>query len=315
MVGHRQMIELEGGTFLMGSDRHYPEEGPAHEVAVGPFSIDVGPVTNAQFTEFVEATGYTTVAERPIDPALYPGVPEDALAPGAAVFTMTGGPVPLNDWSRWWDWVPGAYWRAPEGPGSDLVDREEHPVVHVCLEDVLAYCGWVGLDLPSEAEWEYAARGGLDGAEFSWGDEDTQDTAPRANTWQGAFPYENSELDGWTRTSPVGAYPSNGYGLHDMIGNVWEWTNDWYQARHAEDGPSCCVPLNPRGGSERDSIDPQQPQVPLPRKALKGGSHLCTTQYCFRYRPAARQAQTIDTALSNLGFRCVRRLSAPTGSP
>lgn len=303
-----EMVKLPGGEFLMGSDEHYPDEGPAHRAAVDTFSVDPHPVTNEDFSEFVEATGYRTVAERPLDPELYPGVPADSLAPGSAVFVMTDGPVDLRDWSHWWQWTPGACWRCPEGPESDVNGRGDHPVVHVCHEDAAAFCEWAGRSLPSEAEWEYAARGGLDAAEFVWGNDDPQESRPLANTWQGRFPYENTELDGWTRTSPVGSYPPNGYGLYDMAGNVWEWTDDWYQRRRrAPAAPTCCVPLNPRGGSARGSLDPSQPQTPVPRKVLKGGSYLCSIQYCFRYRPAARQAQTIDTGLSNLGFRCVVR--------
>lgn len=303
-----EMVKLPGGEFLMGSDEHYPDEGPAHRAAVDAFSVDPHPVTNEDFSEFVEATGYRTVAERPLDPELYPGVPADSLAPGSAVFVMTDGPVDLRDWSHWWQWTPGACWRCPEGPESDVNGRGDHPVVHVCHEDAAAFCEWAGRSLPSEAEWEYAARGGLDAAEFVWGNDDPQESRPLANTWQGRFPYENTELDGWTRTSPVGSYPPNGYGLYDMAGNVWEWTDDWYQRRRrAPAAPTCCVPLNPRGGSARGSLDPSQPQTPVPRKVLKGGSYLCSIQYCFRYRPAARQAQTIDTGLSNLGFRCVVR--------
>lgn len=303
-----EMVKLPGGEFLMGSDEHYPDEGPAHRAAVDAFSVDPHPVTNEDFSEFVEATGYRTVAERPLDPELYPGVPADSLAPGSAVFVMTDGSVNLRDWSHWWQWTPGACWRCPEGPESDVNGRGDHPVVHVCHEDAAAFCEWAGRSLPSEAEWEYAARGGLDAAEFVWGNDDPQESRPLANTWQGRFPYENTELDGWTRTSPVGSYPPNGYGLYDMAGNVWEWTDDWYQRRRrAPAAPTCCVPLNPRGGSARGSLDPSQPQTPVPRKVLKGGSYLCSIQYCFRYRPAARQAQTIDTGLSNLGFRCVVR--------
>ncbi len=308
------MVTLRGGEFTMGSDDHYADEGPARRVAVDRFAIDPLPVTNERYAEFVDATGYVTVAERPLDPRLYPQAPPEALAPGSAVFRMTEGPVDLNDWSQWWEWTPGASWRHPEGPGSDIADRGDHPVVHVAFEDAGAYCAWADMSLPTEAEWEYAARGGIEGAEFVWGDEDLQQTdAPVANTWQGGFPYESTDPAGWTRTSPVGSYPPNGFGLYDMAGNVWEWTLDWYQPRHRDpDGPSCCVPLNPRGGSARGSLDPAQPQTPIPRKVLKGGSHLCSIQYCFRYRPAARQAQTVDTGLSNLGFRCVSRV-APQG--
>ena len=306
------MVWIEGGEFAMGSDAHYPDEGPVRRVAVDGFWIDRAPVTNAEYARFVDATGYWTVAELPVDPSVAPGASADDLAPGSAVFQMTAGPVDLRVWSSWWIWTPGADWRHPLGPDSGIEGLEDHPAVHVCFADALAYCDWAGRTLPTEAEWEYAARGGLDGAEFPWGDDDPQEAAPVANTWQGRFPYENTGLDGWTRTSPIGAYPPNGYGLSDMIGNVWEWTDDWYGRRRATaDEPSCCVPLNPRGGGARSSLDPRQPG--LPRKALKGGSHLCTIQYCFRYRPAARQPQTIDSGLSNLGFRCVVREAEGNG--
>jgi sulfatase modifying factor 1 len=303
-----ELIWVPGAEFAMGSERFYPDERPVRRVAVDGFWIDPHPVTNAEFAAFVEATGFVTEAERAPDPALYPGARPEDLVPGALVFRMTPGPVHLGDFTQWWQWTPGADWRHPAGPESSIDALANHPVVQVSYGDAAAYCEWAGLELPTEAEWEYAARGGLDGAEFSWGDHDPQETEPLANTWQGRFPFENTEVDGWTRTSPVGAYPPNGHGLYDATGNVWEWTGDWYSALRADpDAPSCCAPSNPRGGSEQGSLDPAQPATPIPRKVVKGGSHLCTPQYCYRYRPAARQPQMIDTAMSHLGFRCIRR--------
>ncbi len=290
----------------MGSDDHYPEERPARRVRVSAFDIDPTPVTNDEFAEFVDATGWVTVAERPLDPADFPGAPEANLVPGSMVFTPTSGPVDLRDASQWWTWTPGASWRHPVGPHSDLDGLGRHPVVHVALEDAEAYSAWAGRRLPSEAEWEYAARGGLEGAVFTWGDDDPQEYSPLANTWQGQFPWENSLTDGWLRTSPVGAFPANGFGLFDMAGNVWEWTSDWFADAEANPGPACCTPTDPRGGDEQASYDPAQPQFRIPRKVVKGGSHLCARNYCFRYRPAARQPQMIDTGMSHLGFRTVR---------
>lgn len=301
------MVWLDGGTFVMGSDHHYAEEKPARRVRVDGFWISPHPVTNAEFARFQAATGYVTVAERPLDPADFPGVPPDQLAPGSLVFVPPARPVPLDSTANWWAWVPGASWRSPLGPGSSIANLMDHPVVHIALEDAEAYCAWAGVSLPTEAEWEYAARGGLDNAEFTWGEGDFQETEPRANTWQGAFPWQNLKTDGWARTSPVGSFPANGYGLFDMAGNVWEWTSDWYSATPGGDVPSCCVAKNPRGGDRESSHDPRQPQFPIPRKVVKGGSHLCARSYCFRYRPAARQPQMIDTGMSHLGFRCIVR--------
>jgi formylglycine-generating enzyme len=302
------MVWIPGGSFLMGSDHHYPEEAPAHKVTVDGFWVDRHPVTNAEFARFVRETGHVTVAERPLDPADFPGAPAENLVPGSLVFTGTPGPVDLRHLSQWWTWVPGACWRHPEGPRSDVDDRADHPVVHVAYEDVVAYADWAGRALPTEAEWEFAARGGLDGAAFTWGDEPRPGGRLMANVWNGDFPWRNSLADGFARTSPVGSFPPNGYGLNDMAGNVWEWTADWYTARHpaAADKP-CCVPTNPTGGTAEGSRDPSQPQFPIPRKVIKGGSHLCADSYCLRYRPAARRPQMIDTGMSHLGFRCIRR--------
>ncbi len=299
-------IWIEGGEFAMGSDDFYPDEAPVRRIAVGGFWIDPHPVTNERFGEFVADTGYVTVAERVPDPELYPGAAPEDLVPGAVVFTMTTRRVRLDDYRQWWRWTPGASWRHPLGPGSSLEGLDQHPVVHVSYDDAAAFCAWAGGTLPTEAEWEYAARGGLEGATFAWGDDDPQETTPLANTWQGVFPVENTELDGWTRTSPVGSYPPNGYGLYDMTGNVWEWTDDWYSSSRAApvETSSCCAPADPRGGTEAGSYDPV---AGIPRKVVKGGSHLCTPQYCYRYRPAARQPQTIDTGMSHLGFRRIVR--------
>lgn len=302
------MIWIPGGSFTMGSDRHYPEERPARRVAVDGFWIDPHPVTNAAFARFQAATGYVTVAERPLNPSDFPGAPVENLVPGSMVFVPPPGPVDLRDSTQWWRWIPGASWRHPLGPQSSIERLAQHPVVHMALEDIEAYCRWTGATLPTEAEWEFAARGGLEGAAFTWGDDDPQDSAPLANTWQGRFPWENVRTDKWVRTSPVGTYPPNGYGLFDMAGNVWEWTADWYASRHDDgDACPCCVPRNPRGGALDQSYDPRQPQVRIPRKVVKGGSHLCAPAYCYRYRPAARQPQMIDTGMSHLGFRCIVR--------
>lgn len=299
-------VAIAGGDFAMGSDAHYPEEAPVHRVRVGAFAIDREQVTNAQFAGFVAATGYVTVAERPLDPADFPDAPTENLVPGSMVFVGTSGPVDLRHLSQWWAWVPGASWRAPEGPGSDVTGRADHPAVHVAHEDAVAYATWAGARLPSEAEWEFAARGGLDGATFNWGDEARPNGRLMANTWDGPdFPWRSTGETRFLRTAPVGSFPANGYGLHDMAGNVWEWTDDWWTGRHAADADKpCCVPVDPRGGDVAGSFDPAQPQFRVPRKVIKGGSHLCADSYCLRYRPAARRPQMIDTGMSHIGFRC-----------
>jgi sulfatase modifying factor 1 len=300
------MVEIPGGEFTMGSDDHYPEEAPTHRVRVNPFAIERFAVTNHRFSTFVEETGFVTVAERPLDPAEFPGAPPENLQPGSLVFTMTPGPVDLRHLSQWWAWTPGASWRNPEGPGSSLAGRHDHPVVHVAHEDAEAYATWAGLSLPTEAEWELAARGGLEGAAFVWGDEPEPSGESLANFWHGDFPWRVEP--GYGATTPVGSYPANAYGLFDMAGNVWEWTSDWYLAQHAQDAAKpCCVPVNPRGPSIEESYDPAQPQFPIPRKVIKGGSFLCADTYCMRYRPAARRPQMIDTGMSHVGFRCVVR--------
>ena len=300
----RATVAIPGGTFRMGSDDFYPEERPAHRVTVDGFRIDAHPVTNEEFADFVAATGYVTTAERVPDPAAYPGVDRALLVPGSLVFRAPTGPVPLDDVRRWWSYTPGACWRRPTGPGSSIAGLERHPVVHVTHEDAAAYAAWRGAALPTEAEWEYAARGGLDGAAYAWGDDPAPEGRPMANTWQGEFPWQNLALDGHAGTSPVGSFPPNGYGLYDMTGNVWEWTDDFFVARHrAELAKPCCVPRNPRVTEQPGAAARHDP----PRRVVKGGSHLCAPSYCLRYRPAARQGEAIDTSTSHIGFRCVIR--------
>jgi len=302
------MIWIPGGTFRMGSDKHYPEEAPVHQVTISGFWIDRTPVTNRQFKAFVRATQHKTFAEIPPDPKNYPGALPHMLYAGSLVFTPPDHPVDLKNWSEWWRFLKGADWRHPYGPKSNTHALNNHPVVHVAYSDALAYARWAGKHLPTEAEWEFAARGGLDGAEFAWGDNFTPGGQHRANTWQGNFPFENKCEDGFDRTSPVMAFPPNDYGVYDMIGNVWEWTADWWSAKHeAEAAKPCCVPQNPRGGREEDSYDACLPNIKIPRKVLKGGSHLCAPNYCRRYRPAARHAEPVDTSTSHVGFRCVIR--------
>lgn len=302
------MVWIPGGTFLMGSDHHYPEEGPVHRVHVDGFWMDRHLVTNAQFQKFVEATGHITVAEVAPNPRDYPGALPQMLEPHSLVFVKPAGPVDLHDIRNWWVYTRGADWRHPYGPDSSIRGLEDHPVVHVAYRDVQAYAVWAGKMIPTEAEWEFAARGGLECAEFPWGDEPMPGGRYMANFWQGQFPWQNLASDGHERTSPVGAFPPNGYGLFDMVGNTWEWTSDWYRPRHpAEKQKACCIPQNPRGGHKGESLDPRQPRIRIPRKVLKGGSHLCAPSYCYRYRPAARFPQQTDTSTCHIGFRCVVR--------
>lgn len=307
-----EMVWIAGGTFHMGSDHHYPEERPNHRVTVGGFFIDATPVTNAQFRAFVDATSHVTVAEKPPDPNDYPGARPEMLQAGSLVFAPPNRPVDLRNWNQWWAFKFRANWRRPYGPGSSIKGLDDHPVVHVAYADAEAYARWAGKELPTEAEWEFAAWGGLENAEFSWGDELNPEGRQMANTWQGEFPLQNLALDGFERTSPVRAFPPNGYGLHDMIGNVWEWTSDYWSTQHpAEAAKACCVPQNPRGGPMEASYDPCQPIIRIPRRVVKGGSHLCAPNYCRRYRPAARHAQPIDSSMSHVGFRCLRRAPGP----
>ncbi len=288
-----ELVEIPAGVFRMGSTSFYPEEAPIHSVAVQPFELERHPVTNAQYGAFVAATGYVTLAEQDLDPALY----GDA-EPGAVVFHPTDGPVDLRDWRQWWRWIPGTSWRHPFGPDSTVEDKPDHPVVQVAYPDAAAFARWAGRRLPTEAEWEYAARAGS-ASTYAWGEEEQPGGVLMANTWQGAFPYRNDGALGWAGTSPVGAFPPNDWGLVDMIGNVWEWTATEFSAHHRlQDRPAppkaCCAPAGPANSGISQT--------------LKGGSHLCAPEYCHRYRPAARSPQSQDTATSHIGFRCATDL-------
>jgi formylglycine-generating enzyme len=302
------MVWIPGGEFLMGSDRHYSDERPTHRVAVDGFHMDAHLVTNAEFARFVAATGHVTFAEIAPDPKDYPGALPEMLVPSSLVFVKPPSRVDMRNIANWWVFMRGADWRHPYGPDSSLEGLDAHPVVHIAYSDAEAYAKWAGKELPSEAEWEFAGRGGLHAKEFGWGDEENPGGRYLANYWQGEFPWQNLAKDGYERTSPVGSYPDNGFGLYDMIANTWEWTTDWYQPRHAEEKQkACCVPLNPRGGRKHDSFDPNQPTIKIPRKVLKGGSHLCAINYCYRYRPAARYPHPVDTSTCHIGFRCILR--------
>jgi formylglycine-generating enzyme required for sulfatase activity len=300
------MVWVEGGEFWMGSDRHYAEEAPERRAAVAGYWIDAGPVTNRDFARFVAETGWVTVAETAPKAADYPGAVPQMLVPASLVFQPTLGPVPLTQPRTWWCYTPGADWRHPTGPHSDLAGLWDHPVVHVAWADVEAYAGWAGKALPTEAEWEFAARGGLERTEFAWGEQFTPGGRVMANTWRGRFPYESLKPPGAFRTSRIGKYPANGFGLFDMIGNVWEWTQDWWSLPDPTVA-SCCLAHAQDDRVARDSVDPRMPHIPIPRKVLKGGSHLCAPSYCRRYRPAARHAHPVDTSTSHVGFRCVVR--------
>ena len=301
------LAEAPGGVLVMGSPAHYPEEQPVRQVAVAAFRIDRTPVTNRQFARFVEATGYVTVAERPLDAAAYPGVEPRRLRPGALVFRPPRPGAGLEGAPPWWRYVPGACWRRPEAKDNVFAGRLDHPVTCVAHEDALAYARWAGKRLPTEAEWEWAARGGLVGATYAWGEAFAPEGRRMANTWLGRFPDQDLKPKG-ARTTRVASFPPNGYGLYDMIGNVWEWTDSWYRTTPGAPRPAaCCAP-------PQDSYDPDQPEIRIPRKVLKGGSFLCAENYCLRYRPAARQPQMIDTASVHIGFRCVADMPRPEPS-
>jgi len=311
---HEGMEWIPGGTFAMGATGFYEDEGPVRQVEVDGFWMDRAPVTVRQFRRFVKATGYVTVAQQPLDPALFPGAAPSTLVPGALVFQGTRGPVRLDDYSAWWAYVPGARWDRPEGQGSDTLTRADHPVTQIAYDDAVAYAEWAGKTLATEAEWERAARGGLEGAAFAWGDEEVPGGVRMTNSWQGEFPWQNTREDGYERTSPVGSYAPNGFGLLDVTGNVWEWTADFFAPRG--DGPeerACCAPpprnpvvLSPDRSYREADVLPGVP--PTPRRVIKGGSHLCAPNYCLRYRPAARQGEAVDTATSHIGMRCVVRV-------
>ncbi len=307
------MVWVPGGEFLMGSEDFYPEERPIHPQQVDGFWMDLHPVTVAEFQGFVDATGHVTMAETAPVVEDFPDADPEQLVPGSLVFVSPAGPVSLDDFRSWWEWLPGAQWRHPEGPDSTVRGREQHPVTHVAHTDALAYAAWVGKELPDEVQWEFAARGGLEGATYAWGDEFAPGGRMMANTWQGDFPVHNDLLDGYARTSPVGVFPPNGYGLADMTGNVWEWTTQDYTSSHADAAlprtttpatagrASCCGPQREQSVAASGTLATH----PI-AKVIKGGSHLCAPNYCLRYRPAARQLQTTDTSTSHLGFRCVR---------
>jgi formylglycine-generating enzyme required for sulfatase activity len=280
----------------MGDDNAYPEEAPAHPVSISGFWIDVFAVTNADFAAFVEATRYLTLAERPLDPSAYPGADPASQVPGSAVFFMPSGRVDMRDVRSRWAYVAGANWRHPEGPGSTIEGREDHPVVHIAFEDAEAYAAWACKALPTEAEWEFAARGGLDGSQFCWGNEFNPGSRWMANTWQGQFPFHDLALDGFAGRAPVGSFPPNGYGLYDMAGNVWEWTTDCWSEDHTSSAQTSCCGSGSPPPAQRSA-----------RKVIKGGSYLCAPNYCRRYRPAARYPQAVDTATCHIGFRCVIR--------
>ncbi len=298
------MVRIDGGEFTMGSDAFYPEESPTHRVAVSTFSIDAHPVTNRQFRDFVDATAHVTTAEHPPRAEDYPGARPELLVAGSAVFVPTAGPVDLRNPGQWWTYAPGADWRHPTGAGSSIDDKADHPVVHVTYDDALAYATWAGKSLPTEAQWEFAARGGLDGLPWAWGPEQHVDHDVPANVWRGDFPWRADASHGWG-TVPVGRYAPNGYGLYDMCGQVWEWTTDWWQPEHEPKGACCAPKVDPTGPVEA-RFDPHAPSIA--QRVLKGGSYLCADTYCMRYRPSARIAESVDTSTCHLGFRCVRAI-------
>lgn len=297
---------LHGGRFAMGAEGVYADEGPVRDATVGAFWIDETPVTSAAFARFVAETGHVTLAETPPDPLDYPGMDPALAQAGSIVFTPTNGPVDVEAGASWWAFTPGAFWRRPLGP--DGPDAEpDHPVVHVVYADAAAFARWAGKSLPTEAEWEFAARGGLEGGTYAWGEEFEPAGRSMAKTWRGAFPWRNDAPAGLERTAPVASYPANGYGLYDMIGNVWEWTEDWYAATPGAAPTRACCGGGRRGEAEARSRDPASAAPHIPRRVLKGGSHICAPEYCRRYRPAARWAQPVDTSTSHVGFRCIAR--------
>jgi formylglycine-generating enzyme required for sulfatase activity len=306
------MVWVPGGEFVMGTDseKAWPDERPAHRVRVDGFWMDVHEVTNAQFQAFVTETGYLTTAEKAPtaeeilrqSPPGTPPPPKEVLVPGALVFSPPSGPVPLDDYRQWWKWTPGASWKHPEGPGSSIEVKGDYPVVQVSWDDAMAYAKWAGKRLPTEAEWERAARGGLDSKPYVWGDQAPTGTAKLANIWQGQFPHRNSAGDGFARLAPVKSFAPNGYGLYDVAGNVWEWCADWYQTDLYRSRAGQGVLVNPKG-PERSS-DPANPYEP--HRVQRGGSFLCSDEYCTRYRPSARQGGAPDTGMSHVGFRCAR---------
>lgn len=302
------MVWIPGGSFLMGSGAYYPEERPVRRVSVDGFFIDPAPVTNRQFADFIADTRYVTVAERPIDLTVYPDVAPEMLQPGSLVFSpQQHHDGSLRSLADWWRYAIGANWRCPAGPGSSVERLADHPVVHVAFEDAETYARWADKSLPTEAEWEFAARGGLEGAIYCWGDDYLPGGRTMANTWIGQFPFVGGPSGGTGATTAIGSYSPNGYDLYDMAGNVWEWTIDWYHDSHAPQPIKTCCSSNEVREIDAKSFDPAQPNIRIPRKVLKGGSFLCAPNYCHRFRPAARQPQMIDTASCHIGFRCIVR--------
>ena len=310
------MVLVPGGEFTMGTDSEesWPDERPAHRVRVDAFWMDEHEVTNAQYRAFVEATGYLTTAERPPDvgeilqqsPPGTPPPPKESLVPGSLVFTPPAHAVPPEDYRQWWSWTPGASWKHPEGPLSTVEGRGDHPVVHVSWDDAAAYARWAGDRLPTEAEWERAARGGLDGKRYVWGDQPPAAASVFANIWQGEFPHENTSRDGFARTAPVKSFPPNGFGLYDMAGNVWEWCSDWYRGDLYRSRESDKVIDNPTGPDASSTLG----EPDMPRRVQRGGSFLCSDSYCTRYRPSARHGGSPDTGMSHVGFRTARSIGA-----
>lgn len=307
---NKGMVYIAGGSFSMGADNQQADkdEYPKHEVTLAGFWIDKTEVTNAEFQKFVNATGYITTAEKKPDweemkKTLPPGTPKpspDELVAASLVFRQTQQPVDLNDYNQWWDWVPGANWRHPEGPGSSIIGRENYPVVQVSWYDAMAYCKWAGKQLPTEAQWEFAARGGLSNHIYPWGNEHVNAGKAKTNSWEGTFPYYNEKKDGFVRSAPVHSYSPNGYGLYDMAGNVWEWCSDWYNYDYYKTIKG--ISIDPKGPQK--SFDPAEPL--MAKRSLRGGSFLCNDSYCSGYRVSRRMKSTPDTGLEHTGFRCVK---------
>ncbi|MFL0647208.1 formylglycine-generating enzyme family protein [Cylindrospermopsis raciborskii UAM/DH-BiRr] len=294
-----EMVLIRGGRFEMGADNSdVVKEISPSEVTVNPFCIDKYEVTNAQFARFVEATGYITIAQRPLSKEQFPHLSDEERLPGSLVFQTPKQSQKISFLS-WWHWMPGANWQHPFGSNTTILDKENYPVVHIAYQDALAYAKWLGRSLPTEAQWEYAARGGLKSTTYTWGN---QYSETKANTWQGVFPFFNTKADGYVDVAPVGSFPANGYGLYDMTGNVWEWTSSWFTKPYQHQNQADSLKVK-----ERKSFDPKKP-TEMALYVIKGGSYLCAPNYCSRYRPAARESQSPDTGANHIGFRLVKNL-------